>query len=186
MQRRHAKQESQAEEPRELGLWERWTTDWDGEPIVEFDGEAHSRWCEQWAPKCPIGNQRVVRRPLGFWERNVCQLELRVAIGSNENGVCDVIVDEHDDEVHVRVLLCYDPDDDESFARQREYVDCPVRVWLDRPLGQRAVIDVDSDEELPIYTPAFLDNVPQSDHGYRPANRRPPGTVPRPPGYLSG
>lgn len=53
-------------------------------------------------------------------------------------------------------------------------LDCPVRVWLERPLGKRAVIDVDSDGELPLYTPAYLNNVPQADHGYRPVNRRPP------------
>ena len=45
-------------------------------------------------------------------------------------------------------------------------------MWLDRPLGDRAVIDVDSDEELPLYTPRYLDGVAQRDYGYRPANRR--------------
>jgi hypothetical protein len=72
----------------------------------------------------------------------------------------------------VRVLLHYHDDDDEASSRDREYLDCPVRVWLERPLGEWAVIDVDSDEELPLYTPARLNNVPQLDHGYRPANRR--------------
>jgi hypothetical protein len=47
-----------------------------------------------------------------------------------------------------------------------------VRVWLKQPLGERAVIDVDSDEELPVYIPQYLDNVRQPDHGYHPANRR--------------
>jgi superfamily II DNA or RNA helicase len=56
--------------------------------------------------------------------------------------------------------------------RPHEYVDCPVRVWLDRPLGERAVIDVDDDEELPLYVPEYLNNVVQPDHGYHPANRR--------------
>jgi hypothetical protein len=69
------------------------------------------------------------------------------------------------------VLVAYS-DDDEDEPRSREYMDCPVRVWLDRPLGERAVIDVDSDEELPIFTPAYRNNIPQPDHGYRPANRR--------------
>jgi len=35
-----------------LRRWERWTTDWDGQPIVEFDSEAHEKWLEKWAPKC--------------------------------------------------------------------------------------------------------------------------------------
>ena len=93
-----------------------------------------------------------------------------------------MIVEERNDEVHVRVLVCYrdDADDDEDGfrGRPREYTDCPVRTWLEQPLGQRAVIDVDSDEELPLYTPHYLNNVPQPDHGYRSANRR--RTAPHP------
>jgi hypothetical protein len=34
------------------------------------------------------------------------------------------------------------------------------------------VIDVDSDEELPLYVPRYLENVRRPDHGYHPANRR--------------
>lgn len=49
---------------------------------------------------------------------------------------------------------------------------CPVRVWLKRPLGDRAAIHIDSDQELLLFTPEYLNNVPQPDHGYRPANRR--------------
>jgi len=43
-----------------------------------------------------------------------------------------------------------------------------VRVWLKQPLRERAVIDVDSDDELPLYIPQYLDNVRQPDHGYHP------------------
>src|SRR5580700_5859138 len=46
---------------RNLGRWERWTIDWDGQPIVEFDSEAHEKWLEKWAPPC----HRRVRRALG-------------------------------------------------------------------------------------------------------------------------
>jgi hypothetical protein len=31
-----------------LGPWERWTTDWNGEPIIEFDSEAHGKWLDKW------------------------------------------------------------------------------------------------------------------------------------------
>ena len=66
-----------------------------------------------------------------------------------------------------------DADDaDDGTRHYREYTDCPVRVWLKQPLGERAVIDVNSDEELPLYIPEYLDNVRQPDHGYHPANRR--------------
>ena len=156
-------------EERPLGRWERWTTDWDGQPIVEFDSEAHESWLEKWAPPC----HRRVGRPLGFRERNTSELELRVPLGGYDRGVCRVILDERDDEIHVRVLVCCcDDDDDDDGGTYREYMDCPVRVWLKQPLGERAVIDVDSDEELPLYIPQYLDNVRQPDHGYHAANRR--------------
>ena len=91
-------------------------------------------------------------------------------------GVCRVILDERDDEIYVRVLVCCcddrDDDDADGDRRDREYTGWPVRVWLKRPLGERAVIDVDTDEELPLYTPEYLDNGRQLDHGYHPANRR--------------
>lgn len=159
-------------EERKLRRWERWTTDWDGQPIIEFDSEAHAKWLEKWAPEC----RRRVRRALGFRERSIGELELRVALGGDDRGVCRVILDERDDEVYVRVLVCgcdddFD-DDDGDGRRDRGYMDCPVRVWLKQPLGDRAVIDVDSDEELPLYIPAYLDNARQADHGYHPANRR--------------
>lgn len=160
-----------AEEPRELGRWERWTTDWDGEPIIEFDSEAHDEWCKKWAPRCPEGNLLQVRRALGFRERNTAELELRVALGGDDLGVCRVIVDERDDEVYVRVLIAYEYS--EASGRGRvEYTDWPVRVWLERPLGDRAVIDVDSDEELPLYKPKYMNNVVQPDHGYHDVHRR--------------
>lgn len=156
---------------RKLGRWERWATDWDGQPIVEFDSEAHEKWLEKWAPPC----HRRVRRALGFWERSISELELRVPLGGDDRGVCRVILDERDDEIRVRVLVCCcddGDDDDDGTRRYREYTDCPVRVWLKKPLGERAVIDVDSDEELPLYIPEYLENVPRPDHGYHPANRR--------------
>jgi hypothetical protein len=162
-------------EKRTLGRWERWTTDWTGQPIVEFDSEAHQLWLEKWAPAC----RRRVRRALGFRARGTGELELRVPLGGDDRGVCRVILDERDDEIHVRVLVCYcdDDDDDDDDAdggtgRGREYTDCPVRVPLKQPLRERAVIDVDSEEELPLYIPEYIDNVRQPDHGYHPANRR--------------
>lgn len=160
---------------RRLSRWERWAIDETGQPIVEFDAEAHAEWCAKWAPPCPVGNPQRLRRALGFWERNVAELELRVPLSlTDPEGACQVIVDERDNEVYVRVAVCYEDeeDDDDVRPRRNEYMDCPVRVWLDRPLGDRAVIDVDDDEELPLYVPKYLNNVVQPDHGYHPANRR--------------
>ena len=165
---RNRRRECSDERP--LGPFERWTTDEDGEPIVEFDMAAHLEWLEKWAPHCPDGSPQRVCHALGFRERSLCELELRVGLGGYDHGVCNVIVDERGDEVLVRVLVCCDHD--ETPKRLLEYMDCPVRVWLERPLGQRAEIDVDRDEELPLYTPSYLNNVPQPGDGYRPANRR--------------
>jgi hypothetical protein len=153
-----------------LRPWERWVTDETGESFIEFDTEAHAEWCEKWAPPCPAGNPQLPRHALGFRERSIGELELRVALGGDE-GICQVIVDERDDEVYVRVVVCYE-DEDDAPARRPEYMDCPARVWLDRPLGDRAVIDVDDDRELPLYVPKYLNGVIQPDHGYHPANRR--------------
>jgi hypothetical protein len=154
-----------------LGPWERWTTDWNGDPIIEWDTEAHDEWCRKWAPPCPDGNPQRLRRALGFRERSGTELELRVPLAEGEHGAGQVIVDEQAHEVYVRVLICYDQSRDVDW-RRREYVDCPVPVWLDQPLGSRAVIDVDSDDELPLYTPEYLNDVPQPEHGYRRVNRR--------------
>lgn len=43
------------------------------------------------APCCPDGNPQRVCHPLGFRERNVGELELRVALGGNDGGMCQVI-----------------------------------------------------------------------------------------------
>ena len=161
---------------RRLAPWERWATDETGQPFIEFDSEVHYEWRAKWAPPCPVGNPQRLRRALGFRERSVGELELRVPLSSEPEGACQVIVDERDDEVYVRVLVCYEDEgeegEDDVRPRRREYTDCPVRVWLERPLGERAVIDVDDDEELPLYVPEYLNSVVQPDHGYHTVNRR--------------
>lgn len=140
--------------------------------VAARDAEACAAWREKWAPSCPDGNPQQLRAALGFRERNVGELELRVPLGGHDRGVCRVVVDERDDEVYVRVLVCCYDEEDEPTHSARAYTDCPVRVWLERPLDERAVIDVDTDDELPLYTPPYLDNAPQAHHGYRPARRR--------------
>ncbi|HET8980787.1 MAG TPA: hypothetical protein VFN87_21725 [Solirubrobacteraceae bacterium] len=115
---------------------------------------------------CPDGEPQEVRHPLGFRERDRCELELRVPLGDDDSGVCQVMVDEHDDEVDVRVLVHRRDDHGRGRPRPRPHVDCPVRVWLERPLGDRAVINADTDQELLYYVPAYVDDVPRADHGY--------------------
>jgi hypothetical protein len=76
------------------------------------------------------------------------------------------MLDERDDEVHVRVLVHREEECDRSRPRPRPHTDCPVRVWLEQPLGDRLVIDADTDQELLHYVPAYVNNVPRPDHGY--------------------
>jgi hypothetical protein len=100
-------------------------------------------------PRCPDGNPQRLRRPVAFRERGLGELELRVPMSQDEHGACQVVVDELEDAVYVRVCVCHD----DTYPRDRVYCDCPVRVWLDRPLGDRAVIDQDGERALPRYVP---------------------------------
>jgi hypothetical protein len=142
-----------------LGPWERCGVDSTGQPIIEWDEDAHAVWCSIWAPPCPDGYQQRLRRAVAFRERNVSELELRVPLSEAENGACQVIVEELEDKIRVRVLVCFEPQAD-VFSPPRHITNCPVRTWLDRPLGNRAVVDVDSEEELPLHTPGDLNNRP--------------------------
>jgi len=142
-----------------------------GDAVVGREPDARGDAGAEW-PACPDGRPQQLRHPLGFRERNRGELELRVPLGGDDDGVCQVSVDEHDDEVHVRVLV-HRQDEKECWRpRFREYWDCPVRVWLKRPLDDRAVIDADTDQELLLYVPMHLDNVPRPDHGYHVVRRR--------------
>ena len=127
--------------------------------------------CEEWFELKPINR---CRRDAPSIDPFYC-----VGLPSSESQerhaarrVCQTIVEERGEEVFVRVLVCRHDEDDGSVRRDMKYMDCPVRLWLDRPLGERAVIDLDTDEEVPLYTPLYMNNVPRRDHGYRPANRR--------------
>jgi hypothetical protein len=122
---------------------------------------------------CPDGRRRRLCHPLGFRERNIGELELRVLLGPGEHGVCQVIVEERNEEVIVRVLVHRVDEDDAPSDRNRDCVDCPVRVELDEPLGERAVIDFDSNEELPLYKPLYVNDAPHVCSPQRGSGTRP-------------
>ncbi len=71
----------------------------------------------------------------GHMEREEGRLQLRVALRGRE-GVFSVLFEEDDERVTVLILVCgeEDPADD--------WMDCPVHIYLDRPLGDREVVDV--------------------------------------------
>jgi hypothetical protein len=62
-----------------------------------------------------------------------------------------VIVEEDEETVHVRVLLCW-PDSADHW-NDREYWNCGVHAYLDKPLNGRKVIWVDGEVELPLFVP---------------------------------
>jgi hypothetical protein len=140
---------------------------------VAATGE-HSRWSwlDKWAPPCPDGNLQIVRSAEGFRERNRCELELRVLLGCGFDGACNVVLDEQPTAIFVRVLLCASEDEWLATRRDRHYMDCPVRVWLEHPIADRAVIDVDTDKELDEFRPYIVGTTRQPDGGYHPSNRR--------------
>jgi hypothetical protein len=76
---------------------------------------------------------------------------VRVPVRVSKEGVCEVLVDEQDHSVHVRVLMCYPPD--ASYEEDQHWMNCPVHVYLDEPLNDRTVVDVQTGEALPLFVP---------------------------------
>jgi hypothetical protein len=111
---------------------------------------------------------------LGFRLKGEDYLQLRAVLpGGPWGGSCTRLVDEHEERVDVRVLLCSPLDTREVTTE----CDCPFNVWLDAPLGERNVVDVDTGRELPLFIPNWDTDEPSL---YVP---RPPGSL-WPPGDL--
>jgi hypothetical protein len=125
--------------------------DWADDSIEEWDDEAHAAWCETWAPRCPIGNPRRPAKLVGHREREPGRLQLRAILRARTEGICHAIVEEDEHEVRVRVLLCWE--DSDAHWADRDYMDCPVHVYLETPLNGRTVIAVDDEAPLPLFVP---------------------------------
>lgn len=134
------------------------TTDFGAPGFWPEDDEEDDRWqwLATWAPRCPFGYPQAARRCLGYHEREPGRLQVRYAQRSRE-GLCPASAEEHDDAVYVRVRACEPPDTDEDDREPDndtdEYINCPAHVYLERPLGDRRVvgIDTDGDGELPLF-----------------------------------
>ena len=113
-----------------------------------WDEHEHAAWLDTWAPRCPIGNLQRAAHLVGYREREPGRLQLRAVIRVDE-GLCEVIAEEDEESVRVRVLLCYEDTDDPILAR--EALNWPIHVYLEQPLNGRTVISVDTDEPLPLY-----------------------------------
>ncbi len=68
-------------------------------------------------------------------EREPGRLQLRVALHGRE-GVCSVLFEEDDEAVTVLILVCGEEEP------ETDWVGCPVHIYLEKPLGGRAVLDV--------------------------------------------
>jgi hypothetical protein len=123
-------------------------TDWIG---ADYRDDDHARWLDRWTSPCPEGRPQRVGICLGHREREPGRLQLRVALCRGE-GVCDLIVEEDEDTVRVRLLVCYDDERVEP-GEDREYINCPAHVYLDKPLGRRTVMDMQTDEPVPVFVP---------------------------------
>ena len=128
----------------------RMDTEWfDESRSAAFDDE-RGEWLEKW-PRRPDGRPSVPRKILAYREREPGRLQLRVPLRGDE-GVCDVVVDEDEKTVRVRALVCYDEEDGPG---SHERVNCPVHVYLDRPLQGRQVVDVQTGAALPLFVPSW-------------------------------
>ena len=85
---------------------------------------------EEWTP-----HEQRWRACVGHMEREPGRLQLRVALRPKE-GVCNVLFEEDEESVAVLVLVCGEAD------RRGDPVNCPVHIYLEQPLGERAVLDV--------------------------------------------
>jgi len=135
----------------------RMATDWPDEYGVGadcFDDDEHARWLERWTSPCPDGRPQRVATCLGYREREAGRVQLRVALRGSE-GVCDAIVEEDEENVVVRLLVCCDENSFEE-DEDHEYVNCPIHVYLQKPLGDRSVIDVETDRPVPLFVPNRL------------------------------
>lgn len=85
---------------------------------------------EDWEP-----HEQRWRECTGHMEREPGRLQVRAALRRGE-GVCSVLFEENAASVKVLILVCGTADPDS------EYVDCPVHIYLEEPLGDRPVLDV--------------------------------------------
>lgn len=108
---------------------------------------------------------------IGFRLKAPDLLQLRIAHRPNDHGVCDILLDEEADRVRVRAFACVDTTPHRRrFDGGSSEMDCPLRVWLSEPLGDRPVIDGATGEELWLMSPMRTGGRPKSCD------------VPRPPG----
>jgi hypothetical protein len=108
---------------------------------------------QRWAPPCPAGHPQRPTPAIAHRDKLNGLIQLR-ALMQPADGICSVVIQESYDLVLVRVILCR-PHDDWDDDDESELFNCPVRIWLDEPLDDRWVIDVEAGKRLPPYEPTW-------------------------------
>jgi hypothetical protein len=118
---------------------------------------ADESWLKKWAPVCPDGHIQRLCEIVGFRLKGERYLQLRVVLTRADLGIDYAIVDEHEDRIYVRVIAVVGEDvaDPGGWFPPSDEVDCPCNVWLEEPLDERVVIDIDTNRELPLYIPRW-------------------------------
>ena len=136
-------------------------------------------WPRPAIPPCPDGNPQRRVEIVGFRLKGADYLQLRVVLRyRHDRGICHVTVEEHDDRVLVCAVACMDdsPDERAGSCGCGRVCDCgrvcgcdcdcdcdcepsetegPCNVWLDEPLGERIVVDIESGRPLPLCVPGW-------------------------------
>lgn len=86
-------------------------------------------------PAAWVPHEQRWRACTGHMEREPGRLQLRVPLSGRE-GVCSVLFEQDEESVAVLILVCGEGD------READFTDCPVHIYLERPLGDRTVHDI--------------------------------------------
>jgi hypothetical protein len=123
-------------------------------------------------PPCPDGNDQRLVEILGFRLKVADYLQLRVLTRDGDRGICHVTLEQDPGQVRVLAVACLHEADHESWRRTPSTrMDSPCNLWLDEPLDERTVVDIDSGLPLPLCIPGWDRDAPTV-------------YVPRPPGVL--
>jgi hypothetical protein len=123
-------------------------------------------WYTKWAPRCPNGNPQRMCEIVGFRLKGADYLQLRVILCDEDHGVCQLVVEEHEDVVFVHALACFEPAPEppprkgRKKQQQRHETNCPCNHWLDFPLGARVIVNYETDRPLPLCIPHWGEDKP--------------------------
>ena len=106
--------------------------------IAQVGREVDVEWCGAL-------HRRLVPQPcVGYMEREEGRLQVRYVLTVEDEHVGDIEVTEDDRTVTVSATMCTP-----VHLEGRHEMECPYHVYLDRPLGDRTVIDGVSGEPVP-------------------------------------